>query len=79
MMGDCCGAGMWWGGLLWILLLAVIVAGGILLVRSLWGSSSEKRSDRADAVEVLEERFARGDIDREDFEERRRILTSSSD
>jgi len=79
MMGDCCGFGMgsWWGGLLWVVFLALIVVGAIVLIRALWGSDSgERRGGRDPALGVLEERFARGEIDRDEFEERRRTLTS---
>lgn len=59
---------LFWGGL--ILLVA-------LFLRWLVGAGPGERvrqSPRASALEILEERFARGEIEREDFEERRRIL-----
>lgn len=62
---------LFWGGLI------VLIA---LLVRRL---NAERRVDRGaqppriDALDVLEERFARGELDREEFEERRRILLAS--
>lgn len=69
---------MWYGGGwlmgLWMLLFW---AGVILLV--VWGvktlsSGDNRRSDEGRALQILEERFARGEIDREEFEERRRAL-----
>ncbi len=79
---------MWWGGgwyamifgpLFMILFLAVLVAVAVLLVR---GSSGPRtgpvwphRSVASRApLDILRERFARGEIDKEEFEERRRVL-----
>lgn len=65
------GYGAW--GMLWMLLVMV---GVVLLV--IWGvrqmSGTGPRPGRSRAVEILEERYARGEIDREEFETRRRDL-----
>ena len=55
----------------WILLIALIV----LLVR---GTRPAPRDSGAPAVRLLEERYARGEITREDFLERRAVLGGSS-
>jgi putative membrane protein len=65
---------MGWAWLLvWVLFLALLVVGVVFLVRSL-----TDRGDRAGsrAMAILEERFARGEIDRDEFEERKRALES---
>ncbi|MEN8171163.1 MAG: SHOCT domain-containing protein [Pseudomonadota bacterium] len=66
------GYGMGFGGgfmwLFWIILIVVIV----ILVRSASGSSGEKRVRTA--LEILEERYARGEIEKEEFEQKRRDL-----
>lgn len=65
---------MGWAWLLvWVLFLAVLGVGVVFLVRSL-----TDRGDRAGsrAMVILEERFARGEIDRDEFEERKRALES---
>ena len=61
---------VFWGGL-----VAVIVLG----VRALGGSSGRRSEDAhvPDAKTVLETRFARGEISREEFEQRKRVLESS--
>jgi uncharacterized membrane protein len=55
----------------WILLIALIV----LLVR---GTRPSARNSGGPAERLLEERYARGEITREDFLERRAVLAGSS-
>ena len=68
-----------WGfgmGLVWLVFVGLIVAGIVLAIRG----SSERPSDRGSvksALEILDERFARGEIDREEYEERKRVLLES--
>lgn len=61
-----------WGGL--VLLV-------VLLVRSVRSRSGNIRHDGPEnpnsAIEVLEQRFARGEIDQDEFEKRRRALDQS--
>lgn len=75
MMMDSCGGGM----VLWSLLFLALLLGGIWLIgRAVKGGSpvAEDGSDRPSprAIAVLEERFARGEIDQEEFEQRRQAL-----
>lgn len=71
----------WGGGLLaMVLVIALVAAVVLVLVRSFGGGGDRERgaqdpSDR-DAMAILRERFARGEIDREEFEERRKVLES---
>jgi putative membrane protein len=69
---------MWdWGpGAGWMVLLMALFWGGMILlivwvVRQFTGSN---RQGRSSAMEILEERYARGEIDREEFESRRQDL-----
>jgi putative membrane protein len=56
---------LFWGGLILVIVLAVR-----------WlGAGPGKAASRKTSLEVLEERFARGEIDKEDFEERKRLLS----
>jgi putative membrane protein len=68
------GVAIAWGfmGFTFWLLLVVLV---VLLVR---GTRTTARDPRGAAVRVLEERYARGEITREDFLERRAVLGGSS-
>jgi len=75
--------GMWgggWGGMFFgffmmLLVIAAIAAAVVLVARVLGGAGSgtAKPSGKT-PLEILEERFARGEIDAEEFEERRRTL-----
>ena len=58
---------LFWGGI-------IVVA--VLLFRWLGRGSIEATalSPEKTAIEILQERFARGEIDKEEFEERRRVL-----
>ena len=76
-MGSGMGGG-WWSGAFFGPLIALLLVGAILFV--LWNAMSEqdtgqKRSTQPnDAMETLRERYARGEIDDETFEERARKL-----
>ena len=79
---------MWWDGgwypmifgpLLMILFLAVFLAVVILLIRWLGGPwqgpvPPHHTPPSHTPLDILKERFARGEIDKEEFEERRRVL-----
>lgn len=69
------------GGLMMILFWAAVITLVVLLVRWLagLGTTREQRPYKSSAVEILEERFARGEIGREEFEERRRVLSGQAD
>lgn len=75
MMNGMMGGGMWFWALAWLLFAALLVIGIVVLVRSLGGVGAGTKSTRS-AMQILEERFARGEIDRDEFEERRRTLES---
>jgi putative membrane protein len=66
------------GPLFMIFVLAVVIAIVVLLVRWLGGpwqavAPRQTAPDRA-PLDILKERFARGEIDKAEFEERRRVL-----
>ncbi|MGH9267193.1 MAG: SHOCT domain-containing protein [Acidimicrobiales bacterium] len=72
-MGNCCGG---WMGVGWLVFLAILILGVVLLVRALSGKVGREEGSARGPLEILSERFARGEIDREEFEERHRILRS---
>lgn len=75
---------MWsgnWGGwdMLWMSLVMIAFWGGLLgliayVMRQFFAPKRTTRSGTA--IEVLEERFARGEIDEDEYHDRRRILES---
>jgi putative membrane protein len=66
--------GMFFGPFFMILLLAVVVAAVVLVLRWLGPSPGHHAGGGKTALDILKERFARGEIDKEEFEERRRVL-----
>lgn len=78
MMWDGGWHGMFFfGPLMMIVFLAIAVTVVVLIIRWLggWGhgsSSSAKSGD--DPLDILKKRFAHGEIDKEEYEERRRVL-----
>ena len=69
--------GMFLGPVMMIAFIAVAVVVVVLLVRWLGGSGhspSFRVPSERDPLEILKERFARGEIDKDEYEERRRIL-----
>jgi len=72
------GHSMWGGGIMfvfWILLVLVLVGLMVWFIRGLPSSSgpgAEKRSSNARAI--LEERYANGEIDREEYLQKRKDL-----
>ncbi|WP_269908419.1 SHOCT domain-containing protein [Mesorhizobium qingshengii] len=79
---------MWWGGgwyamifgpLFMILMLAVLIAAVVVLLRWIGGPWQgtvlpHHTPPGRTSLDILKERFARGEIDKDEFEERRRVL-----
>lgn len=74
----------WVGAILGLIILLLIIAvlGAVLayLIRALRRPSPDAarstggHGSAAQALQILEERYARGEIDQEDYEQRRRVL-----
>ncbi len=68
--------GMGWGGMVWgWLFLAVLVVGVVLLVTALVrgrrdGRAEPRPTGRSRAREILDERYARGEIDTGEYQDR---------
>lgn len=69
---------MIFGGFAMIVFWAVTIALIVLLVRWLIGSEPLRRAERPEGktpLDILKERFAKGEIDKDEFEERRKLLS----
>ena len=70
--------GMIFGPLFMILVLAVVIAAAVLIVRWLggpwYGAPPHYPPPGRTPLDILKERFARGEIDKNEFEERHRVL-----
>jgi len=76
-MGSMMGYGGGWGffGVLHMLLWWVlIVLGIVVLVKWLVGGKGDSRTGGDRALDILRERYARGEIDKDEFDTRRRDL-----
>jgi putative membrane protein len=62
------------GPLAMLLWIAVLVVLAVLLFRWLAGRGDAPPRGTRSAIDILRERYARGEIDREEYEERRRVL-----
>ncbi len=68
--------GMFLGPVMGVVYIGLIVAAIVLVVRWLGGGQGVAPTAQGrTALHILEERFARDEIDKDEFEERRRILS----
>ena len=78
-MGNMMGWGAGWGMLgvthmvLWWILLVLGIA---VLAKWLFGAPGAGRAAERRALEILAERYARGEIDKDEFDKKKRDLTA---
>ncbi len=72
--GHMMGGGWIFGPVMMILFVAVIVAVVVLVIRWLGGVGGGPGPRPKAALDILEERFARGEIDQDEFEQRGQVL-----
>ena len=68
------GWGMGFGFIFWLLILVAIIAGVVWFVRSQPLAGSQRREKHSTGLEVLEERYARGEISREEYLQKKRDI-----
>ncbi|MCO5386889.1 MAG: SHOCT domain-containing protein [Desulfosporosinus sp.] len=70
--------GYWWMGLIGMVVQMIFWIGlfvlGVYLFRRIGKQTPIETANRRDALDILRERYARGDIDTEEFNIRRDIL-----
>ena len=69
--------GMWLGPVFMIALLALLIGLIVALVRWLGGGSEDGGRRVRTARDILDERYARGEIDREEYQRRRNDIARS--
>ena len=69
--------GMWFGPLLMLAVFALLVAFVVSLVRWLGGDRGLPSGATRTAREVLDERYARGEIDRDEYLKRRQDISGA--
>ncbi|KXS37950.1 MAG: putative membrane protein [Halomonadaceae bacterium T82-2] len=78
MLGYMSGGGwghMLFGGIMMLIFWGLVIALIVMLVMRLAGSRTRAHSTHKDAMELLRERYARGEIDHQEFEARKRDLS----
>lgn len=68
------GWGLPLGGLVGLVFFALMIVGLVTVVRWLFGGSDRDPARRSSALAILAERYARGEINRDEYEQRRRDL-----
>ncbi len=68
------GYGMGYGiGIFGLIFSILVIIGLVLLIRYLWESGGAKREQES-ALEILKKRYARGEISKEEFEEKKKDM-----
>jgi putative membrane protein len=68
------GPGMLFGGLIWILFVVLAVALAARFFRGSWHDGG-RAEPRASGLDVLNERYARGEIGRDEYLQKKRDIT----
>lgn len=63
------------GGFMWLFWIAVLVGLFFLIKWLVQQSQSRDREKTESALEILEKRYARGEIDKEEYEQKRKDLS----
>ncbi|MDA8169880.1 MAG: SHOCT domain-containing protein [Nitrospiraceae bacterium] len=71
---DTMGWGMGWAGLIFMLVFWIVVIAGVVLLVKWTASYGQRRRGGESALEILKKRYARGEIDKKEFEEKRKDI-----
>ena len=74
-MADGIGWGMGFGGLFMILFWSIVILGVLVAAKWIFGSNASSRGTKStNALDILQERYARGEIDEQEYQQKRREL-----
>jgi len=76
MNGIGFGGGMWFGGIIWLVIIGVIIWVVITIVNNNNRKQQNYFPHKEDALDILKNRYARGEINREQFEQMKKDLNS---
>jgi len=76
MMGFVPWGPEWFGGIMMVFWWALIVLAIVALVR--WVSGASRVSREKSAQEILDERYARGELSKEEYTEKRAVIAGRS-
>lgn len=79
MMGTYYGMGLFGGGLMMLLFWGTIIWLIVYLVKDKSGNTNEQSSTTVNfsALNILNERYAKGEINKQEFEEKKKDLTQN--
>lgn len=69
----------WFGGILMVIIAVLVIIGAVYLIK--WIADSTRNQSRtgsrqaASTLDILKERYARGEIDKQEFEAKKKDLT----
>ena len=64
-----------WGFVFMLLIMALVVIGVIVAIRYLGSHAGASGSQKETALDILQKRYASGEIDKSEYEEKRRALS----
>ena len=67
--------GWWWGGWWWWIIVIIVIGGVIWLIAASSGGAKERARHGTAAMEILKNRYARGEISKEEFEKMKRDIS----
>ena len=74
---------MWWGhpfstGFAWVMVALMVIFWGVIIALAIWGItrlSKNKSESKSNALDIIKERYTRGEINKEQFEELKKDLS----
>ncbi len=62
------------GDIIWVLIVQLVIAGGVVWIIVQWVKFFKKKKDNRPPLDIAKERYAKGEITKEELEEIKRNL-----